>query len=202
MARDIVDQVLRERVRRNVGRLAAGFTYWPGLPIPGRYGTIFRGGELLGGEPPQGGSVGAPLPPGVTPLPSGRTISLYLQTITGTREVAVTNPLPAPVVLRQVTIHGNIAANEAASWRLLLSDDADTTATANPTGTDIVQYGGDLVGAEDPGVHTTIAIAPLVFEPWTRILNAGKRLKLKHHNVTGATRVVGAIFDLDDILTA
>lgn len=190
---------VRERIRKNIGRLADGPHYFPGLPVDGRYGTVFQAGELVGGMPPPG-STGAPTStPAAPELATGRTLHLAMSVITGNREVAVTGPLPYPTVLRQVTILGNNAANEAISWRLLVSDDNDTSAVAEPTGSDVVEFGGDLLGAEDPGAHAALGVAPVVFEPWKRILNANQRLKLKVHNESGGTRVLFAYFDLDDL---
>jgi hypothetical protein len=50
VARDHNDQTLREHVRRNVGRSPSYTPYPPGPPVPGRYGLLFQGGDLIGGE--------------------------------------------------------------------------------------------------------------------------------------------------------
>ena len=190
---------IREAIRKNVGRLAGPVTLFPGLPVEGRYGTVFSNGELIGGSP-AGGAVEGTLPPTAAPtVATGHTLHLAMSVPNATREIAVTGPLPYPTILRQVAVLGNNAAGEAISFRLLLADDNDTTATAEPTGSDIIEFGGDLVGAEDPGAHAILGVAPLVFEPWKRILGANQRLKLKVHNVAGGARLVFAYFDLDDL---
>lgn len=190
----------RERIRRNVGRLTRGPELWPGLPVPGRFGLVFQGGELLGGAPDNVLAGAIPAPAVAPELASGRTIHLNMVVTTGTREIAVSGSLPVPSVIRQITVFGSNAVNDAISFRVLVSDDADTTATAEPTGSDLIEYGGDLVGAEDPGAHAILGVAPLVFEPWRRILTAGLRLKLKVHNVAGANRTVGLYADIDDLV--
>jgi hypothetical protein len=190
----------RERIRRNIGRLAAPILHTPGRDDAARYPTVFRGGDLLVTPP------GATTPGGVTPVPAfatvpgGRTLGLMLAVAAGTRQVAVTSPLPVPSVLRALTLCGSGALTEAISYRILLSQDADTTATATPSGSDLIEFSGDLVGAEDPGLHAALSLDNLSVEPWTKLLTTGTRVKIKVHNATGGTRNVALFIDLDDLV--
>lgn len=207
MARLDNDRELRELVRKNVGRLQAPVLLLEPPVTDGRFGTLFRAGELIGGPTPGvtgalPGTPGVPAPtptPG-TPVPEGRIIGVALSVANATREVGVSITLPAPSILRALTIHGNHTMAEAASFRVLLAEDTDTTAVANPTGTDLIEFGGDVIGAEDAGVHANLAAGSLSVEPWRRILTAGTHLKLKFHNLSGGIRNIAAYADLDLIL--
>lgn len=194
------DAPLRERVRKNVGRLRPGIALWPGLNVPGRFGTIFDGTDLVSGAVtipgPDGTPVIIPAPPPDS-LPDGRIIGAYITLASGNRSVKVTTTLPAPCVIRALTLHGSLGVDQAVSFRVLLSQDDDTTATATPTGTDLIEFSGDVVGAEDVGVHANLAVGDLTVEPWRKVLVSGQRLKLKLHNVAGGVRSILLCADLD-----
>lgn len=201
MARDIIDRTLRERVRRNVGRLA-GPVLLPMPPrTPGRYGQMFDGGDLVAGSPSGPGELVPGLPPPSPSTPQGRILGVALSVTNNTREVAVSDPLPAPSIIRQLSISGNLSIADANSFRVLLANDSDTTATADPTGTDLIEFAGDVIGAEDPGVHQHLSAGSLVVEPWRKVLSAGYRIKVKVHNVSGGTRNLAVYIDLDDLTT-
>jgi hypothetical protein len=100
-------------------------------------------------------------------------------------------------MIRAMTITGNLSIANANSFRILLANDTDTSAVADPTGTDLIEYAGDVIGAEDPGVHAHLTAGPLVVEPWRKVLVSGQRVKLKIHNVSGGTTVVALYLDLD-----
>jgi hypothetical protein len=202
VARDYDNQTVRERIRRNVGRAPSYTPPAPGPPVPGRYGLLFAGGDLIGGATP-GGAPGAPIPDLSLPsLPQGRIIGVAMSTATGTREVAVTDALPAPCIIRALTVTGNVSIAEVASFRILLASDADVTAVADPTGQDLIEFAGDVIGAEDVGVHSHLTAGNLVVEPWRKVLVGGQRIKLKFHNIAGATRILAVYVDLDDLVSA
>jgi hypothetical protein len=191
---------VRERIRRNVGRLQAPVLLFQGRPDAGRLHTAFDGTNLI--------SVGlAPLPgqppgsaPGDQTIRGGRTLALSLATLGATRELAVSGTLPSPSVLRQLAISGSWTIDLSVSIRVLLTDDIDLANAQFPTGTDIIEFAGDPVTTEDPGVHIGATNGALTVEPWRRILSAGQRLKLKVHNNTGTAVVCTVFADFDDLI--
>jgi hypothetical protein len=196
----IDDQAVRELVRKNVGRLARPTFPWPGLLVPGRFGTIFDGTELVSASassPELGGTLTITPAPPPDSLLEGRIIGAFMSIANGTRKIVVTTTLPAPCVIRALSLHGSFGVDTAGSIRVLLAQDDDTTLTTAPSGTDLIEFTGDVVGAEDPGVHANLAVADLKVEPWRKVLTAGTRVKLKAHNLTGAVRNVAVYVDLD-----
>lgn len=202
MARDYRDQAVRERIRLNVGRAPSYVTPAPGPPVPGRYGLLFQGGDLIGGSAPGAADGGAAVDLSLPSLPQGRIVGIAMSVASPTREIAVSDALPAPCIIRALTITGNLLISDANSFRVLLSSDSDTTAVADPTGQDLIEYAGDVIGAEDAGVHAHLTAGNLVVEPWRKVLAGGQRLKLKVHNVAGGVRVIAVYADLDDLVTA
>ena len=193
------DDILRERVRKNVGRLGPAVVHQAGPITAGRYGLLFDGGDLTGGSAPGTPGAEAPGPVELPSLPQGRIYGVNLVILTGTRKVGVSPPLPAPCVIRAITLNGSIAVHELFSFRVLLTTDTDTTAAANPTGTDLIEFSGDAVGAEDPGCHAMLALGPLVVEPWRQILTSGQRIKLKAHNLEATSRHLALYLDIDSL---
>jgi hypothetical protein len=188
---------VRERVRRNVGRLAEPVRHLVGPLTAGRYGQLFDGRDLVGGIPDPASGIILPAPPTLPSVPEGRILGVAILTTTGNREVAVTDPLPAPCIIRALNIVGNLSIANANSFRILLSNDSDTTAVADPTGTDLIEYAGDVIGAEDPGVHAHLSVGTLTVEPWRKVLTSGQRIKVKIHNVSGGTTAIAVYADLD-----
>jgi hypothetical protein len=197
MRNPALSPAIRERVRRNVGRLAGPVRHLVGPVTAGRYGQLFDGHDLVGGIPDPASGVILPAPVALPTVPEGRILGVSILTTTGNREVALTDPLPAPCMIRAMTITGNLSIANANSFRILLANDTDTSAVADPTGTDLIEYAGDVIGAEDPGVHAHLTAGPLVVEPWRKVLVSGQRVKLKIHNVSGGTTVVALYLDLD-----
>ena len=104
-------------------------------------------------------------------------------------------------VIRRVTFTGNASLADPFSWRLLISPDNDETATATPTGTDIVRFNTVLVAAEDVGMHSNLSVDAVEIEPWARVTTTPTFLKLKAHNAAAADRFLSAFVDLDEIAT-
>lgn len=183
------DQLVRERIRRNVG--------YPNRPLPFHLPSSKAAPWIMepaAAFPPPGEDGGAF--PGLKPV-DGRSYCLTMAVAAGTREVLATPRLGFPFQLRKVNLSGDIASTDAASFRILLAEDNDTAAVADPSGSDIYDLAGDLVGAEDPGMHAHLTAGPLIIEPWTLVRETGRFLKLKVHNATAGTRLLVAFFDLD-----
>jgi hypothetical protein len=197
MARLASDADLRERIRRNVGYAHVAVRLHP--PRTPAAPTRLTFGRQTGA--PLTTATALDTTAKVLTAVLGHGYALTLSVLTGTREIAVTQKLGFPYVIRRATFGGNATIAEAFSARLLVSDDNDTTAVANPTGTDIIQPGGDVIGAEDPGIHGTWNSNPLVSEPWYVVPYPGTFIKLKIHNVAGATRTVSVWIDLDELTT-
>lgn len=192
---------IRERIRRNVGYPPTLRTHSPPLRVPGRYGHLFRGGELLPGSAPTLPNLPTPTPPTPPTIAPGRTYALAASVITPSRAVLVTPPLPIPSVIRALTLTGNASIADAISYRILIATDPDTTPTANPSGTDLITFGGDVIASEDPGLHAHLTGGPLNVEPWHRLLTSPAFVKLKIHNTSAGTRVLTLYIDLDELTT-
>lgn len=181
------DTELRERIRRNVGHPHRPVT----IHAPAALGGL---ATIIPTKPPPG--VDAPPPAFIY---RGHSYALTAQTPLGTREIKVTPRIGFKFQLRQVAIMGTWAITDAISVRVLISDDDDTTAVADPTGVDVVQFSGDVVGAADPGLFIGPNVGPLLIEPWTLIEQTGKFIKVKMHNAAGAAANWVAFLDLDEL---
>ncbi len=189
----------RERLRKNVGHRSPRnpfhgpnavnpqFIFLPPLP------TV-----------PAGAPGAAPTLPGLTPdtiLPyNGHSFALTASVVTGVRVVLVTPRIAYPFILRKCSVNGNHVLTEAVSFRILLAQDNDTTAVADPTGSDVVEFTGDVIGAEDPGLHANLGTSSLELEPWTTIYSANNFLKFKIHNLAGVTRLFALFIDVDELI--
>jgi len=205
------DTALREALRRNVGHWPTTDPHHP--PAAVAPPTVFKPSRVY--RPP-----GAPAPPGAPGAPGagengvtlgaaeaslgidnpGRPICIAMSALTGVRTVLVSDRLSFPYLIRKLTFSGNNVAASAFSWRVLVSQDNDTTALQNPSGSDIIVFNSQVLGAEDVGIHGILSFGPLTFEPWTRVIDQGTFLKLKVHNVSGGTLVITLWADLDQLV--
>ena len=186
---------LREAIRRNVGRPSGGAGLHPPAAVATPTDLGFPAPAL-----PGAGTDTTPQPiPAPLPTAQGRTLCLTNRVPAATRAIIVSPRLGAPFILRRITITGDAAINVATSFRLLIADDNDTTATADPTGSDVFSYEGALIGAEDPGGHAHLTAGPLTLEPWSRYTQQGGYIKFKVHNATGGTLNWAAFIDLDEL---
>ncbi len=183
------DQALRERIRRNVGYPTRALAFH--APAATADPWIVQPTPRI---PPTPGVPG-PLP-GLNPV-DGRSYVITMVVLAAAREIQVTPRLGFPFQLRKINLAGDLAATDAVSFRILVSDDNDTTPTADPTGSDVYDISGDPIGAEDPGMHAALNAGTVVLEPWTLVLAAGKYLKLKVHNTAAGAKLIAAFFDLD-----
>lgn len=187
-----VSQETRERIRRNVGYPSRPRLIHP--PVGVAKVDLFFPTRL-------------PLPPGaIAPPPGeppavfpGHSYALTAQTVTVTREIKATPRIGYAFQLRQIVVMGAWAITDAVSLRILVSDDNDETAVVDPTGTDVVDFAGDLIGTADPGLFLAPSTGPLVLEPWVAVFQAGKYLKAKLHNATVSTVNWSVFFDLDEL---
>jgi len=186
----------RERIRRNVG--------YPHRPVsvhpPGAVGEgdLFARGQLITAAAP---TLEAPAgaPPAVIPVTPGRSYVLGMVVGANSRRVLVSPSIGFPYQLRRLVIVGDVAVGESFSMRLLISDDDDTAAVANPTGEDVIRVSGDLISTEDPGFRGSLTTGPLQIEPWHRVTRTPTRLKFKVHNNQAAARRVTLFADFDDL---
>ncbi len=187
MAALLTDADLRERIRANVGHAYDPFLIHRAQAI----GPRTRLGGPATGAPPSPKLPGAPV--------AGLTFLVSLTVVTGTRRVGITQPIGFKHQVRRIVLMGSAAITAAISYRLFTSDDPDTTAVAAPTGDELIEATGDLVGAEDAGIHAALSLGPLVVEPYILVPYVNRVFKLKVHNVTGATHTVTAAFDVDEL---
>jgi len=207
----VADEV-RERIRQNVGHPNRPAHHFPPRAVAPP--VFLRAGRVVAGRPaPAPGAVlPGPLPPppgGVELLPSppllgvsnpGRSFAITMAVLAGVRLVRVTPRLGFPYLIRRVTIQGDNSILDAVSFRLLISPDNDETATATPTGDDIIDFNTDIIGAEDTGLHAHLTAGPLELEPWLTVTTQGTNLKAKVHNASAATKRYVFAFDLDELI--
>jgi hypothetical protein len=190
MARTVEqDAPLRDRLRRNVGYPHHNvLIHGPQADSPR---ARFRSARGPAGPPPPAPIPGVPV--------AGRSYTINQTVLSGTRKVTVSRRVGFPCQVRKITLMGDGTMTEAISYRLFVSDDDDAAALADPTGDELVFPVGDLIGAEDQGLHAALSLGPLYIEPFVVVAQAGRFFKLKTHNVSGFTRNVVAYFDVDQL---
>jgi hypothetical protein len=189
----MIDAAVRELIRKNLGRATP-----PARLHPPQTGAV---GLVIGPTRDQPG-VPTPTPEPLPAVPTwaGHSYALTLRTVGSAREVTATPRIGYPYQIRRITLTGNVAITEAVSLRLLVSEDNDTSAVTDPTGSDIILPLGDLVSAEDPGLHVHLTSGPMTLEPWTLVTLPSSFLKLKWHNTLAATeRLLTALIDIDEL---
>jgi len=184
------DAPIRDLIRRNVGnQLRARGLHSPGAvaePLLLEFGR---------GAAPTFPDIG-----GAALAIRGRSFHIFISVTGVNRRVLVTPNIGFRYQIRRVTFTGDWAATEQLTARLLVSTDADITAVAEPTGDDVIDFTGDLIGTEDPGLHLNTGVGPVSIEPWQYVFERNTRLKLKfHNNEIATTRRIGCTIDLDEV---
>jgi hypothetical protein len=182
----------REAIRRNVG--------YPNPGVRLHAGTTTARPLLL----QAGRARAAPLPTikpaaGVLTATIGHAYHLAMATNSGARVVKATPRIGYPFQLRQVLVVGNATPAEPFSYRILVSDDADTTAVEHPTGQDVIIPLGDRVGLEDLGLHPADFGQAVEAEPWYLEPVANRVIKVKTHNLAASTRNLYVYLALDEL---
>lgn len=194
------DTAVREAIRRNVGHPPTRDPLHPPLAADLRY-SIPLTPTRTGATTPGAGTT-----PGTTTVADvlrlifpGTSYALNSYLTSGNRDLIKTPAIGFPYQLRRITLAGNSLINEAFSIRLLVSNSPDTTAVADPDGDDLVSWTGDLIGAEDAGIHLPLSYGPVTIEPWMIVTRHPTYLTLKVHNLSGSARSTLAVFDIDEL---
>jgi len=139
------DAPIRDLIRRNVGnQLRARGLHSPGAvaePLLLEFGR---------GAAPTFPDIG-----GAALAIRGRSFHIFISVTGVNRRVLVTPNIGFRYQIRRVTFTGDWAATEQLTARLLVSTDADITAVAEPTGDDVIDFTGDLIGTEDANYSGT-----------------------------------------------